>query len=169
MDIELQLASSQDARALLELQITLDHESTFMLLEPGEREPDHDRLCKRLADEADPSYTVIAMHGEKAAGYVSVGISSYARARATGHLVIGVAERYARRGLGRDLLQAAREQAVSRGLHRLELTVMEHNRRALGLYLSFGFQVEGLRRDVLEVADERVSEYYMGLLLTPST
>ncbi|MCX4666562.1 GNAT family N-acetyltransferase [Streptomyces sp. NBC_01381] len=168
MDAELRTASPQDADALLDLQLILDRESTFMLLEPGERETDPSRLRTRLGDKDDPSYTVIAWDGLTAAGYVSVGISPYARARATGHVVTGVAERFTGRGLGRALLQAAREHAVERGLHRLELTVMEHNRRALSLYLGCGYQVEGLRRDVLTVEGEDVSEYYMGLLLAPS-
>lgn len=42
---------------------------------------------------------------------------------------------------------------------------MEHNRRALNLYLGCGFQVEGLRRGALVVHGRRIDEYYMGLLL----
>ncbi|MCK2215723.1 GNAT family N-acetyltransferase [Actinomadura sp. ATCC 31491] len=109
--IEVRRATPGDAGALLGLQLRLDRESAFMLLEPGERDP-------------------------------SAG-----------------------RGLGRRLLERAVTEARQAGLARLELTVMCHNRPALGLYLACGFQVEGLRRSALEVGGRRVDEYYMGLLL----
>ncbi|MGW0731892.1 N-acetyltransferase family protein [Streptomyces sp. NPDC002851] len=167
MDVELRIAGPQDADVLLNLQLTLDQESEFMLLEPGERDTDPSHLRRRLSDNNDPSYTVISWDGPTAVGYVSVGITPHARARSTGHVVIGVAAQFAGRGFGRALLQSAREHAVERGLRRLELTVMEHNHRALALYLKCGFQIEGLRRDALIVQGESVSEYYMGALLTP--
>jgi RimJ/RimL family protein N-acetyltransferase len=42
---------------------------------------------------------------------------------------------------------------------------MTHNRRALGLYLGCGYEVEGLRRAALDIDGAVVDEYYMGLLL----
>ncbi|WP_084961091.1 GNAT family N-acetyltransferase [Thermoactinospora rubra] len=162
-DIVVRLAAPGDAAALLELQHRLDRQTEFMLLEPGERDDDPGPLAARLADTS--SYVVVAMAGTSAAGYVEVSALPYARARRTGYVVMGVSAEHAGRGLGRALLQAAVEEARARGLARLELTVMEHNRRALNLYLGCGFQVEGLRRDALDVAGVRVGEYYMGLLL----
>jgi RimJ/RimL family protein N-acetyltransferase len=94
-----------------------------------------------------------------------VSVLPYARARRTGYVVMGVRTAYSGKGLGRALLGAARDEAVRRGLRRLELTVMTHNLRALNLYLSCGFELEGLRRDALVVGDRAVSEYYLGLLL----
>jgi RimJ/RimL family protein N-acetyltransferase len=63
-------------------------------------------------------------------------------------------------------MTAAIAHGAERGLWRLELTVMEDNRAALALYLSSGFQVEGLRRDAIDLGGRPVSEYYMGRLLT---
>lgn len=42
---------------------------------------------------------------------------------------------------------------------------MEHNRTALGLYLSCGFQVEGLRRTAIDQDGHAMNEYYLGRLL----
>jgi ribosomal protein S18 acetylase RimI-like enzyme len=157
-------AGPADADALLALQTALDGESEFMLLEPAERESSPDELRRRLGD--GPSYLIVAEGDEgELAGYVEVSVLPYARARSTGYVVMGVRASYAGRGLGRALLEAARDEAVTRGLRRLELTVMTHNRRALSLYLSCGFEVEGLRRDALVIGGVRRSEYYMGLLL----
>ncbi len=150
-------ASTDDAQAVLELQHALDTESEFMLLEPGEREP------RDLP--AEPSYLIVAEGNDELAGYVEVSVLPYARAASTGYIVMGVGTAYAGQGIGKALLTAAKDQAVERGLRRLELTVMTHNTRALNLYLNCGFEVEGLRRDALTVGGAIRSEYYMGLLL----
>ncbi|MGW3495295.1 N-acetyltransferase family protein [Streptomyces sp. NPDC001020] len=164
----IRLARPGDACALVELQQVLDRETEFMLLEPGEREQGAGPLEARLSDcvnGRDPSYVVIALAGQVAVGYVDVAVLPYARARRTGYVVAGVRADHSGQGLGQSLMRSAVEEARSRGMGRLELTVMEHNRRALGLYLGCGFQVEGLRRAALEVHGRRIDEYYMGLLL----
>jgi ribosomal protein S18 acetylase RimI-like enzyme len=152
----------------VELQYVLDGETEFMLLEPGERESDLEPLKVRLAacvEGRDLSYLVVALDGPAAVGYVEVSVLPYARARRTGHVVAGVRAGYGGRGLGEALMREAVREAQARGMRRLELTVMEHNRRALALYLKCGFQVEGLRRAALEVQGHRIDQYYMGLLL----
>jgi ribosomal protein S18 acetylase RimI-like enzyme len=98
-------------------------------------------------------------------GYVDVVVLPYARAKRTGYVVAGVRSGHRDRGLGGALMRMAIQEARTRGMRRLELTVMEQNRRALTLYLKCGFQVEGLRRAALDVQGHRIDEYYMGLLL----
>lgn len=49
------------------------------------------------------------------------------------------------RGVGTGLLAEAKRWAAAHGVHRLELTVMAHNHRAIGLYERMGFSVEGRR------------------------
>ncbi|MGR6914203.1 N-acetyltransferase family protein [[Actinomadura] parvosata] len=159
--IEIRRAGPDDAPALLDLQLRLDEESSFMVLEPGERDP-----VPRRLPSGGPSFVVVAMaEGGVAAGYVEVEVLPYRRARRTGYVVMGVRAAHAGQGLGRRLLEQAVREAREAGMARLELTVMTHNLRALGLYLACGFQVEGLRRSALDVDGRRVDEYYMGLLL----
>jgi putative acetyltransferase len=50
-------------------------------------------------------------------------------------------------GWGRELLRVAFEHARSSGAHKLELEVWLDNARAISLYASEGFEVEGIRRD----------------------
>jgi putative acetyltransferase len=61
---------------------------------------------------------------------------------------MGVHDAYAGRGVGRALMAAAIDLADNwLGVRRLELTVFADNGRAVGLYRSCGFDVEGrLRR-----------------------
>jgi len=51
------------------------------------------------------------------------------------------------RGGGRALLNAALEYAKAIGAHKVDLEVWIDNARAIALYASAGFEVEGLRRD----------------------
>jgi RimJ/RimL family protein N-acetyltransferase len=173
METVIRAASPADATGLLDLQAALDRETRFMLLEPGERGADPTNLRDRLARQAgqdggaDPSFTIVAHNSSKRrpVGYVDVSVPPFRRGRRTGYLVMGVLASHAGRGVGRALLRAATDHARDRDMHRLELTVMTHNRRAFNLYLSTGFLVEGVRRAALEIDDGYVDEYYMGLLL----
>lgn len=162
--IEIRRAGAGDAARLLELQHALDGETRFMMLEPGERTETVGALASRLGGQA--GWVLLAVDEEGlAAGYVEVEVVPYARARRTGYVVMGVRADFAGQGLGRRLLVGATEEARAAGMRRLELTVMAHNVRALGLYATCGYRVEGLRRSALDVDGERVDEYYMGLLL----
>jgi RimJ/RimL family protein N-acetyltransferase len=71
------------------------------------------------------------------------------RERAPGVLYLGMAIlREARgQGGGRTLLTAILEHAQASGAHKLELEVWLDNARAIALYASAGFEVEGLRRN----------------------
>jgi ribosomal protein S18 acetylase RimI-like enzyme len=159
-------AGPEDAVALLALQCRLDEQSSFMLLEPGERDTTPNGLRARLAAQSSAgSFDLVAEGNEGLLGWVSVEVAPFRRARGTGYVVMGVDAEAAGRGIGAALLAAAAGEGRLRGLCRLELTVMTDNLRALRLYLRSGFQVEGLRRDALLRDNSAVSEYYMGWLL----
>jgi ribosomal protein S18 acetylase RimI-like enzyme len=160
MPVAIRLAGPEDAAALLSLQHRLDSQSSYMLLEPGERTQEPDRL-------AGPGggFDLIAAEDGAMLGWLSAEVLPFRRARHTGYLVLGVDADAAGRGIGGGLLAEAAEEAERRGLRRLELTVMTDNLRALGLYLRSGFEVEGLRRQALVRNGAFVDEYYMGKLL----
>lgn len=47
------------------------------------------------------------------------------------------------------------------GIKRLELTVMENNEKALSLYKSTGFNVEGIKEKAIFSCGTFVNEFYM--------
>ena len=170
----IRLASAEDAAALLALQRRLDAQSSFMLLEPDERNETPARLRDRLgAQTVTGSFDLLAEQVGDAGdptrpllvGWLAVGVPPYRRAAHAGHVVLGVDAAHAGRGAGGDLLTAAVREAARRGLRRLELTVMTDNLRAIGLYLRHGFTVEGLRRQALLRDGVPVDEYHMARLL----
>ncbi len=64
-----------------------------------------------------------------------------------GNLGIAVAASHRGRGLGRLLITRAIEDATSKGLTRIELTVHADNLVGQALYKSVGFALEGIQRD----------------------
>jgi RimJ/RimL family protein N-acetyltransferase len=157
-----------DAEALLRLQSQLDRETEFMMLETDERTTtvgaERQHITVMLAS---PNSTIlVADDGSRLIGYVAARGGRYRREHPTTYLVIGILREYTGQGIGTRLFEALERWAREVGLHRLELTVMAHNRAGLALYTKAGFRVEGLRREALVVRGAWIDEYYMGKLLT---
>jgi RimJ/RimL family protein N-acetyltransferase len=79
---------------------------------------------------------------ESTPGVLSIGMAILAGARG--------------RGGGRALLAAAQDHARSSAAHKISLEVWTDNARAIALYASAGFEVEGLRRDHYRRRDGRL-------------
>jgi RimJ/RimL family protein N-acetyltransferase len=92
------------------------------------------------------------------------------RETAPGVLALGmaVASEARGRGGGRALLDAALDHARAVGAHKIELEVWPDNARAISLYASAGFEVEGLKRRHYRRRDGSLrSALLMGLMLEP--
>ena len=142
-----------------------------MLYEPGERDSSVQDLGRELAGVARSPNSVILLAelGDQLVGYLELTGGSFRRSRATAYLVIGVCADAAGRGTGTGLLRHAKDWAAAHGLHRLELTVMAHNTRAIRLYERMGFSVEGRRSECLLIDGRFIDELTMAVILhTPS-
>lgn len=89
----------------------------------------------------------------------------FQRNRHSAYIVTGILQQYAGQGLGTQFFKALDEWAAAHKLHRLELTVMSHNERAVHLYQKMGFVIEGVKKDSLLVNGRHVDEYYMAKIL----
>ncbi|MDF2627651.1 MAG: family N-acetyltransferase [Symbiobacteriaceae bacterium] len=158
-------ATEADAEAWLALGHLLDRETSFMLLEPGERVSSVDVVRLMLGCALDDAFYVVAEDDGRLVGLLGAERGEYRRERHKADLFVGVLQAYAGQGLGRRLLEAAEGWARDAGLHRLELTVMAHNARAIALYEKMGFVAEGLARHSLCVDGKWVDEVDMGKLL----
>jgi RimJ/RimL family protein N-acetyltransferase len=161
-------ATAQDAGGLLALKRALNRETSFMLLESDERTTTETEMAEQLRTvEARPnSVVLVADRGGELVGYVEANGGSVRRNRHTAHVVIGVRQQHAGRGIGRRLLTELESWARGNGVRRLELTVMTHNERAVSLYRRVGYEVEGTRRAALLVEGQLVDELWMAKLLT---
>ena len=165
--VRIRTARPYDAAALLDLKRQLDEETSFMMYEPGERESSVQDLARELAGIARTpnSVVLLAEIDDQLAGYVELTGGSFRRSRATAYVVIGVRAHAAGRGIGTGLLRHAKDWAAAHGLHRLELTVMARNTRAIRLYERMGFAVEGRRCECLLVDGQFVDELTMAAIL----
>jgi len=90
-------------------------------------------------------------------GLAGLEVSKPARQRHVGTLGIMVHREYQGRGIGRSLLSALLDIADRwLMLKRVQLTVFTDNQRAIGLYKSLGFVVEGTER-FAAIRDGRVT------------
>jgi RimJ/RimL family protein N-acetyltransferase len=162
-------AAPEDALRLIALFETLYAETKFLMREPGEAVPLAERYADRIA-QGSKSASELWFVAEIEAQLIGVCFARRGFAKRNRHslfLVMGVLQAWSGRGVGRALLQAIEQWAVSRAIHRLELTVNITNTRAISLYESFGFEREGSKRHSLFIDGEYVDELYMAKLLAP--
>ena len=157
----------EDAENFLALCRQLDEENKFMMLEPGERKTSLAEQEQRIREilATDNQVIFVAEEHGSLAGYVAANGGRFARNQHEAYIVIGILEALTSRGIGTALFEHLEEWARSHGVHRLELTVMVHNRRGVGLYQKMGFAIEGTKKDSLRVDGSYVDEYYMAKLL----
>jgi RimJ/RimL family protein N-acetyltransferase len=165
--VRTRVAGPADAGALMALKGQLDKETSFMLFEPGERNPSAAVQAEHLdsVGRSGNSVVIVAEADGELVGYVELAGGRFRRNRATSHVIIGILARASGQGLGGRLLAEAEQWAGRHGVHRLELNVMAHNSRAIALYERMGFAVEGRRRECLLVDGRFVDELYMAKFL----
>jgi len=159
-----------DAEAVLNLCTLLDQETTFMMLEPGERKHVFEEQKKRIAAViSKPNQTFLLTEDDGVpVGFLAAHGGLYRRNHRTVSIVVGVLQAYSGQGIGTRLFREVEKWAREQGLHRLELTVMTHNERAIHLYKKMGFEIEGTKRGSICVGGTYIDEYYMAKLLTDS-
>ncbi|WDF49246.1 GNAT family N-acetyltransferase [Paenibacillus sp. KACC 21273] len=167
MVVSVRIAQIRDSGALIRMKQKLDEQTTFMLLEPGERNLNEaeQRDMIRYALRSANSNIFLAEHEGQIIGYLEAIGGKVARNRHSVYIVVGVLQEYANRGIGRRLFQTMIHWAQDRHLHRLELNVQGNNERALHLYRSLGFRIEGIQKNALVVEQRYVDLIQMGLLL----
>ncbi len=157
----------EDAAGLIELFRQLDEETSFMLFEPRERNITTEQQKHRLEVFENSSTDIILVAEDNGiiVGFI-VGIGGSAnRNRHSLHIAIGILQAYWGQGIGQELMRSLESLAKERNMHRLELTVMAHNERAISLYQKCGFEYEGIKRDSLRVEGEYLNEIYMSKLI----
>jgi RimJ/RimL family protein N-acetyltransferase len=156
-----------DAIEFMDLQKTIEEETQFMMLEPGERETalqEERRLIAEVLARANQAIFVAEING-MLVGYLKAFGGKYIKNRHSVYLTAGVLQDFAGRGIGTKLFSELEQWARENEIHRLELIVMKHNEAAIGLYTKMGFQIEGTKRNSLFVDGAYIDEYYMGKLL----
>ncbi len=156
-------ARREDAADVVALFRAVLEEGRYFITEPGEyrgRAGEEARVILRYAGRDDGLYLVARREADGGlAGVCTVRAGHLRRTRHVGRLEVFVARQDRGRGLGRALLEAAVDWAEANpGMRKLSLAVFEDNARAVALYRSLGFEVEGRRVGEYQEADGRLRD-----------
>lgn len=163
----LRSAEETDARKLIDYMRAVDRETTFLAREPGEFEAEYTpekeaALLKGWAEGDEKLFLVAeAETGELAATCGCIRNLRRQRVRHRAELAVSVRQDFWRMGLGRRMFQVQFDWCREKGIEKLCLEVDTRNTRALGLYLSLGFTVEGTLRREAKMADGAYRDLYI--------
>lgn len=158
------IPKQEDAQRYWNLLNALDHETEFMLYEPGERSENLSRLEALLADaQENPEFTLVlcAEHEGELIGFLSASRGALTRTAHSAYIVCGVREKFRHQGLGTKFFHLLDVWARQNRVHRLELSVVAENIPAINLYLKSGFTIEGTARHAFRLGGRYIDEYHM--------
>jgi ribosomal protein S18 acetylase RimI-like enzyme len=110
----------------------------------------------------DPKF--VALSGSDVVGWCDIFRGDRETTRHCGRLGIALLPEFRDQGIGARLMKRAIATAWKRKFTRIELSVREDNRRAIALYKSLGFEVEGLLRKAIMIDGRYYNLLTMALL-----
>ena len=158
-------ATVADAEALVGVIATVAEENRWIGTEPGFDVTERVERVRASIEEGETRWVLedeygavigcLGLHPTHARGVLSVGMAIVAPARG--------------RGGGRLMMDTVLGHLATTDAHKLELEVWPDNGRAISLYASYGFEVEGLRRSHYRRRDGSLrSSLIMARLLAPA-
>ena len=156
-----------DAASFRNLLTRVDEETQFMLLEPGERQITVEDQRQRIKTILSKNNQIIfvAENDNDLIGYLAAIGGDFKRNRHRAYIVIGILQAFIDQKIGTKLFTELEKWTRHHAVHRLELTVMVHNERAIRLYKKMGFEIEGTKKHSLLISGSYVDEYYMAKLI----
>lgn len=151
----------QDREGLISFYSSLSQETLRWSLPPYDR-----ARVERWTANPEQSIILLALHKEKIVGHLQVFLQAYSRALGIGELIIYLHQAFQNLGLGTIMMREAIGLARERRLHRISLSVIADNIRAIRVYEKVGFKQEGIRKEDYFGEDGRYHDVIeMGLIL----
>lgn len=156
-------AAHGDASSLSNLQKKIEGESDFFLYGHGERLLSTQKTRKQIIEwnQSGHSLILLAILNGQHVGYLMIEGYKAHRASHRATLRIGVKKESQHKGIGSLLLKKAEAWASEKGIHRLEVTVLETNSPALTFLHEHGYESEGIRRKALVIQQTAYDEIYL--------
>ena len=158
-----------EAGAFWNLKDQIDHETKYMLFEPGERKEKaydlsrvEDNIRQALVGE---DFLLVAEVNDQLVGYISADKGKLNRIAHTAYIVVGILKDYTNRGIGTTFFKELESWAREKEVSRLELTVVCENKIAKHLYEKKGFVIEGTKRKSVCVDGRFLDEFYMAKII----
>ncbi len=127
--------------------------------------PPYDRArIERWTSNMANTINLLARSEDRVVGHLQMFSMPFSRRKGVGELFIYIHQDFQNVGLGTKMMKKAIELAKERGFHRLGLSVVADNHRAIKVYEKVGFKKEGVARDTFYGDDERYhDEVHMGI------
>jgi L-phenylalanine/L-methionine N-acetyltransferase len=159
--VKLRPYDPSDKEGLVSMYAALSQESLQWSMPPYNRQ-----RVERWTTNAENSIILIALDRGKIVGHLQISMGTSPRVREIGELFIYLHQEYQNVGLGTAQMREGIRIAKERHLHRVELSVVADNHRAIKLYEKVGFEREGLKRENYVGEDGKYhDEVVMGILL----
>ncbi len=146
----------------------VDRDTWSGAVTPAARWPAERRFFEQGTDPRD---VLVAVVDGTAAGYAA--LTAPTRLASNSHVLelrgLAVIPAHQHQGIGRELLDAAIDEARARGARRLTLRVLSTNRRARELYRSAGFEIEGVLREEFLIDGAYVDDVLMAIRINEGT
>jgi len=150
-----------DKEALVSMYASMSPEAVKWGLPPYDRA----RIDRWTADPTN-NITLLARLEERVVGHLQMYKIPFERRKGILELFIYIHQDFQNVGLGTAMMRRAVEIAREAGFHRLGLTVVADNHKAIKVYEKVGFKIEGIRKDTFYGDDHRYhDEVDMGLIL----
>jgi RimJ/RimL family protein N-acetyltransferase len=164
-DIEIRVATVDDASALIEFINDVSMESDFLTFGAGEFEIKEDQekeIIQNLLDSENQIFFVATV-GKKIVAILNFSARSRPRIRHSGEFSMVVKKKYWGFGIGSLLLDTLLEWAKSNQfIKKINLRVRTDNQRAIKLYEKRGFVKEGTLRKEIFLNDKYYDLLWMG-------
>lgn len=169
MEISIREARPQDAEQLIgHVQRLSEEPNAEITWSPGEFNytVEQEQEILNQFHQRDNSVYLVAEVDGQIVGIVTLEGGRRKSNRHSAVLGISVRDTWRGKGIGKQLMAQAIEWANQTGMiKRIELLVNVRNTRALHLYQSFGFEIEGRRRNPFYQNGLYHDDYLMALLL----
>ena len=151
-----------DLDALVSMYASLSAETVQWGLPPYDR-----AKVERFASDLSNKLNLVAWSDSKIIGHLQIYTLPWTdRFKGVGELLIYLHQDFQNVGLGTIMMREAIEIARTRGWHRIGLTVIADNQRAVRSYEKAGFKIEGTRKQNYFGGDGKYHDSIeMGLLL----
>ena len=156
---------SGDAAEMLRFIIRASGETEFLLKYPEEFEEytmeREKALLQGILENPDAMMIACEIDG-KIAGNCQIAFCTNQKERHRASVAIGILQEYWGLGIGTKMFQEMIRVALERGgIRQIELTYIEGNSRARGLYEKMGFRITGVKPDAVRFRDGTFANEYM--------
>nr|WP_300364971.1 GNAT family N-acetyltransferase [Brachyspira sp.] len=160
-------AHIEDAEKVINYILKVSDETNFMMSDSKERELDVKKEEEFLQNIQKGITTRMFLYekDEKIVGICSLRCIDKKRIKHRTNLAISVLKEYWGNGIGRKLIDYAIDYSKKKSIKKIELRVRTDNERALKLYKSLGFFIEGEIKSFFCIDDVYYNCYMMGLFI----